>query len=132
MMKRKLASIFGGGLSGFAIFQLSTLLLITRLQVQRYAFIGVIIGLVAVSTFLGGIIAGVIDKGDAVTRGMHAALIALAINVLVNLVIGLYAVFPGFFSISIFIIIIVLFTIFIPIFCGAIGGKFGGSLRDGK
>jgi|TARA_B100002003_G_C13888879_1_gene433581 hypothetical protein len=128
---RTWASILGGGLFGFIIIQVMTLMMLTRIHVQSLeTFIAIIIGVALASTFLGGIIAGVIDKEDAVVRGVQAAIIMLAINATVNLTLGLYSVYPGFFSISVIIGTGIIFVIFIPISFGAIGGKLGGLLRS--
>jgi hypothetical protein len=128
---RTWVSILGGGLFGFTIIQVVTLILLASDQTQSLtALIGIIVALALASTFFGGIIAGLIDKEDAVIRGVQAAIIALAINATVNLTLGLTAVIPGFFSISIIVITGIIFMIFIPISFGAIGGKLGGLMRS--
>jgi hypothetical protein len=124
--QRKWASIIGGGAFGLAMMQVLTLVLTRQIRIDHLSvFLGTIIGLVTASIFLGSMLAGAIDERAAVTRGMEAALFALAINVIVNLVIGLSVGIPGFYMI---INLVIIFTAFIPIPFGAIGGRVGGFL----
>ena len=131
-MKRKWSSIVGGGLFGFAIIEALTLIIITSEHAPTIRdFIFIIVGIITASTFLGGIIVGVIDQEDAFAHGAYAAVIALIITIIFNLAIGLSGVFPVLYTLSLLYYLFVFLTLLIPIFFGGIGGKLGSLLRGG-
>jgi hypothetical protein len=128
--QRKWASIIGGGVFGLAMMQVLTLIVTRQIHIESLgAFLGALIGLATVSIFLGSMLAGVIDEGDAAERGMEAALFALFINVIISIVIGFSIGIPGFYMI---ISLVIIYTTFIHISFGAIGGRVGGLLRRGR
>ena len=129
-MKRERFSIVGGGLFGFAIIQIVLIIIIASEYAPTLrAFVAIIMGLVTASTFLGGIIAGVIDKEDAFIHGAYAAIFALTVSAVVNVAIWLFAALPLFSLLSGIAGILLFFMLLIPIFLGAIGGKLGSLFR---
>jgi len=125
--QRKWVSITVGGLFGFAMTQVLILIAKKFLVQTPGAFIFTTVGLVVLSTFLGSISAGVIDKDEAVTRGMQAGVTALAIYLIYELIILMFFSFePLIVNVDIYII----FWVWIPIVAlGGLGGKIGSYLR---
>ena len=127
-LQRKWVSTIGGGLFGFGMTQVLILIVASVYVQSSGGFIFTVVGLIVISTFLGGILAGVIDKYEAGIRGMQAGLIALAIYLMFELGVLFFVRFhPNLVIVDIYII----FWVWIPIvvFSG-IGGKIGGSLRS--
>ena len=131
-LQRKWVSIIGGGLFGFGMTQVLILIAASVYVQSSGGFIYTVVGLIVISTFLGGILAGVIDKYEAGIRGMQAGLIALAIYLMFELGVLL---FVRFHRNLVIVDIYIILWVWIPIVVlGGIGGKIGGSLRpkDGK
>jgi hypothetical protein len=126
-LQRKWVSIIGGGLFGFGMTQVLVLIAASVFVQSPEGFVFAVVGLIVISTFLGSILAGVIDKDDAGIRGMQAGLIALAIYLMFELGVLLFVRFHrNLVTIDLYIILLV----WIPIVVlGGIGGKIGGSLR---
>ena len=126
-LQRKWVSTIGGGLFGFGMTQVLILIVASVYVVSSGGCIFTVVGLIVISTFLGGILAGVIDKYEAGIRGMQAGLIALAIYLMFELGVLLFVRFHrNLVIIDLYIILLV----WIPIVVlGGIGGKIGGSLR---
>ena len=127
--QRKWVSIIGGGLFGFGMSQVLILILATGVYIRYIeAFVWIIIGFFIGSTFLGSILAGVIDKDEADIRGIQAALIAWGIYLTYDLVLLL---FFGLHDLYIAVDYYMIFIALIPtVVLGGIGGKIGGSLRS--
>jgi len=126
-LQRKWVSSIGGGLFGFAMTQVLILIAASVFVQSPGGFIFTVVGLIVLSTFLGSILAGVIDKSDAGIRGMQAGLIALAIYLMFELGVFLFVSFHrNLVTIDLYVIL----WVWIPIVVlGGIGGKIGGSLR---
>ena len=126
--QRKWISIIGGGLFGFGITQVLILIAESVFVQSPRDFIFTVVGLIIISTFLGSILAGVIDKDEAGIRGMQAGLIALAIYLIFELIVLLFFSFQRLI-VTVDIYIILWVWIPIVVLCG-IGGRIGSSLRS--
>lgn len=122
-------AIIVGGLVGFGILYGLSLAFASAivgaiLAGSLGAGLAIVIGLFAASAFLGGGLGGAMARERAWVNGLCAGLLMLAINVIVNAAIGVFAGFLGwaiFFGIAL--------DAAIALICGGIGGLVGGRLR---
>lgn len=126
--QRKWVSIIGGGLFGFGMAQVLILIITNSVEIQSPGtLVFTIVGLFAVSTFCGSVLAGVIDKDEADIRGIQAMLVAWVVYLIFDLFILL---FVGLHELYVIVDLYVIFMVLIPILIlGYIGGKIGGILR---